>query len=219
MNIPDPNFKIDLDLIQGNSSKLKPRLNEITRTTARRINLRCNFSSNIIQIRWELVSSCLFEELKREKYELAAKTMKRDLSFAEGVALIQASKWINKKIFNRNLGSSDNWPIFICASLVLSIVLNSIGADFLVGVGDRSKLIQRFQRCHVAYPGTAFLAYSLGNPTGLYGFCGPVLDLGSVIHKHFKVLVQWPTTCLCISAPRPSWAHCFHLLLISLFLL
>jgi hypothetical protein len=92
MNIPDPNFKIDLDLIQGNSSKLKPRLNEITRTTARRINLRCNFSSNIIQIRWELVSSCLFEELKREKYELAAKTMKRDLSFAEGVALIQASK-------------------------------------------------------------------------------------------------------------------------------
>ena len=72
---------------------MKPRLNEITRTTTRRrINLRCNFSSNIIQIRWELVSSCLFEELKREKYELAAKTMKRDLSFAEGVALIQASK-------------------------------------------------------------------------------------------------------------------------------
>ena len=70
---------------------------------------------------------------------------------------------------------------------MLSIVLNSMGADFLVGVGDRSKLIQRFQRCHVAYPGTAFLAYSLENPTDLYGFCGPVLDLGSVIHKHFKV--------------------------------
>ncbi|KAJ6861032.1 hypothetical protein NC651_037187 [Populus alba x Populus x berolinensis] len=71
-----------------------------------------------------------------------------------------------------------------------------MGADFLVGVGDGSKLIQRLQMCHVAYPGTAFLAYSLENPTCLYGFCGPVLDLGSVIHKDFKVLVQWPTTCL-----------------------
>ncbi|KAJ6867075.1 hypothetical protein NC652_038336 [Populus alba x Populus x berolinensis] len=56
-----------------------------------------------------------------------------------------------------------------------------MGADFLGGVGDGSKLIQRLQMCHVAYPGTAFLAYSLENPTGLYGF----LDLGSVIHKDF----------------------------------
>ena len=76
--------------MQGNYSKLKPRLNENIKTT---LNSRCNFSCNIIEIRWELVSSCLFEELKREKKELAAKTMKKDLSFAEtAVALIQVSK-------------------------------------------------------------------------------------------------------------------------------
>lgn len=144
MNIPDPNFKIDLDLIQGNSSKLKPRLNEITRTTTRRINLRCNFSSNIIQIRWELVSSCLFEELKREKYELAAKTMKRDLSFAEGVALIQASKWINKKIFNRNLGSSDNWPILYVQACCFPLCSIQWVQIFLLGLVTEVSLSNGF---------------------------------------------------------------------------
>lgn len=78
--------------MQGNYSKLKPRLNENIKTTATTLNLMCNLSCNIIEIRWVLVSSCLFEELNREKKELDAKTMKKDLSFAEGaVALIQVS--------------------------------------------------------------------------------------------------------------------------------